>query len=209
MPLSLSVGGGPGGDATNLGMRKLPNTDWCNTMGGSMVCGKEEIMWNQKHVNGYFSVEAALVLPIVLGVYLFLIAILFVQYDRCLLEQDMASMLIKASNRSGTPQQQLEYLQELTTAWDREQYLWVQPQSPHFTIQGKRIHLEAAGDYGMPVFGNLVNLGGPHQIKISYRLYTWDRTTLARILAGGILKRINLHRKFLSGLNEDVIKGDV
>ena len=51
-----------------------------------------------RRVGGYFSVEAALVLPVVLGVYLFLITMLFVQYDRCLLEQDMASMLIKASN---------------------------------------------------------------------------------------------------------------
>ena len=70
-----------------------------------------------RRVGGYFSVEAALVLPVVLGVYLFLITMLFVQYDRCLLEQDMASMLIKACNHSGTSRQQLTYLQELTAAW--------------------------------------------------------------------------------------------
>lgn len=101
-------------------------------------------MWNRRYVGGYFSVEAALVLPAVLGVYLFLIAVLLVQYDRCLLEQDLASMLVKTSNHPGTPQQQLEYLQELTAAWDREQYLWIQLQSPHFTIQGQQIRLEAA-----------------------------------------------------------------
>ena len=62
-------------------------------------------------------------LPAVLGVYLFLIVILFIQYDRCLLEQDMASMLIKAGNYTQSPQKRLEYLQELAVAWDREQYL--------------------------------------------------------------------------------------
>jgi len=129
-------------------------------------------------------VEAALVLPAVLGSYLFLIAVLFVQYDRCLLEQDMASMLVKVSNHSGTPQQQLEYLRELTAAWDREQYLWVQPQAPYFTIQGQRILLEAAGEYRMPGDGSLIDIGGPHRLVLSFRLYNWDRTALVRMSAG-------------------------
>ena len=141
-------------------------------------------MWNRKRANGFFSVEAALVLPAVLSVYLFLIALLFVQYDRCLLEQDMAAMLVRASNHSGTPQQQLEYLQGLTVAWDRKQYLWMQVQSPHFTIQGQQIQLEAAGEYGMPVYGDLENIGGTHRLELSFRLYVWDRTALARMLAG-------------------------
>lgn len=140
-------------------------------------------MRKRRFVSGYFSVEAALILPAVLGVYLFLITVLFVQYDRCLLEQDMAAMLVKVSNYSGTPQQQLEYLQELTAAWDREQYLWVQMQAPHFTIQGQRIQLEAAGEYKMPVYGSLTNIGGPHQLDLAFGLYNWDRTALVRMLA--------------------------
>ena len=65
-------------------------------------------------------------LPIVMSVYVFLITMLFLQYDRCLLEQDMAAMLLKVSSEPGTPQQQLEYLQKLTAEWDREKYLWLQ-----------------------------------------------------------------------------------
>lgn len=141
-------------------------------------------MRNRRYVSAYLSVEAALVMPVVLGVYLFLIAALLVQYDRCLLEQDMASMLVKTSNHPGTPQQQLEYLQELTAAWDREQYLWIQPQSPHFIIQGQQIRLEAAGEYGMPVYGSLTDIGGPHRLELAFCLYNWDRTALARMLAG-------------------------
>lgn len=141
-------------------------------------------MRKQGIINGYFSVEAALVLPAVLGVYLFLIVILFVQYDRCMLEQDMASMLIKAANCSGTPQQRLEYLQELTVSWDREQYLWLQPQSPHFTIQGQQIRLEAAGEYTLPVYDNLAQMGETQRLELVFRLNTWDRAALARLLAG-------------------------
>ncbi len=141
-------------------------------------------MRRQREAGGYFTVEAAIVLPVVLGVYVFLITVLLVQYDRCVLEQDMASMIVKVSNRTGTPQQQLEYLQELTAAWDREQYLWIQPQSPHFAIQGQRISVEAMGEYGIPVYDSLAGIRGPHQLKMSFLLYNWDRTALAKMLAG-------------------------
>ena len=39
--------------------------------------------------NAYFTVEAALIIPLVLGILVFLIFIMFYQYDRCLLEQDI------------------------------------------------------------------------------------------------------------------------
>ena len=137
-----------------------------------------------RRVGGYFSVEAALVLPVVLGEYLFLITMLFVQYDRCLLEQDMASMLIKACNHSGTSRQQLTYLQELTAAWDREQYLWLELQSPHFTVQGRQICLETAGEFVMPGYGGLSAVAGLHRLEVSFRLNAWDRPALVRLLYG-------------------------
>ena len=123
-------------------------------------------------------------LPVVLGVYLFLITMLFVQYDRCLLEQDMASMLIKACNHSGTSRQQLTYLQELTAAWDREQYLWLELQSPHFTVQGRQICLETAGEFVMPGYGGLSAVAGLHRLEVSFRLNAWDRPALVRLLYG-------------------------
>lgn len=151
--------------------------------GNVIFIRKVEIM-NKKQVEGYFSVEAALVLPIVLGVYLFLIVLLFVQHDRCLLEQDMASMMLKAVNHAGTPKQQLDYLQELTAQWDRGQYLWIKQQSPHFTIQGQKIRLEAAGEYTMPVFAVPAAIGGVHRLEVTYQITGWDRVRLAQWLAG-------------------------
>lgn len=141
-------------------------------------------MRRQRQTGGYFTVEAAIVLPMVLGVYVFLITVLFVQYDRCILEQDMASMIVKVSNHAGTPQQHLDYLRELTLTWDREQYLWIQPQTPHFTVQGQRISIEAVGEYSIPVYGSLANISGPHRLETTFWLYNWDRTALAKILAG-------------------------
>lgn len=151
---------------------------------GDVIFIREVEIMNEKQAEGYFSVEAALVLPTVLGVYLFLIVLLFIQHDRCLLEQDMASMMIKAVNHTGTPKQQLDYIQELTTQWDREQYLWIKQQSPHFTIQGQKIRLEAAAEYTMPVFAVPAAIGGVHRLEVAYQITGWDRVRLAQRLAG-------------------------
>ena len=44
--------------------------------------------------NAYFTVEAALVVPMVISTILFIIYMLFFQYDRCLMEQDMGALII-------------------------------------------------------------------------------------------------------------------
>ncbi len=145
-------------------------------------------MKKRNRTEGYFSVEAALVLPMVLSVYVFLIAMLLLQYDRCQLEQDMASMMIKAVNYPGTPHQKLAYMQELSAGWDREGYLWLQPQVPHFTIQGQQIRLNVEGIYTVPVYTGIGNIGGEHRLEVSYQLTAWDRAAAARMLAAWRLR---------------------
>lgn len=151
---------------------------------GDVIFIQEVEFMNKKQAEGYFSVEAALVLPTVLGVYLFLIVLLFIQHDRCLLEQDMASMMIKAVNHTGTPGQQMDYLQELTAQWDREQYLWIKLKAPHFAIQGQKICLEAAGEYTMPIYAIPAAIEGVHQIEVTCQVTGWNRVRLAQRLAG-------------------------
>lgn len=148
----------------------------------SVLWQEGETMKKQIKCKGFFSVEAALVLPAVLGVYLFLIVILFLQYDRCLLEQDMASVMIKSSDYAGTAQQRMEYLQELTTQWERERYLWVEPLTPYFLIRGSQIRLEAAGEYRMPILGFSDESGGTHRLETAYQMTVWDRTALVNAL---------------------------
>ena len=48
--------------------------------------------------NAYFTVEAALVVPVVMGTMLFVIYMLLFQYNRCLMEQDIGAMVIWGSN---------------------------------------------------------------------------------------------------------------
>ncbi|MCI9231427.1 MAG: hypothetical protein HFH96_10025 [Lachnospiraceae bacterium] len=47
--------------------------------------------------NAYFTVEAALVLPVVIGAILFVIYMMLFQYDRCLLEQDIGGIALWGS----------------------------------------------------------------------------------------------------------------
>lgn len=48
-------------------------------------------------IKGYFTVEAALVLPMVLWIYQLLIYIMFYQYDRCILEQDIGILAFRGT----------------------------------------------------------------------------------------------------------------
>lgn len=45
----------------------------------------------------YFTVEAAFILPLTMGVIVLLIYLMFYQYDRCLFEQDMGIAAMRAS----------------------------------------------------------------------------------------------------------------
>lgn len=61
--------------------------------------------------NAYLAVEAALVLPMVFGMILFIVYMLLFQYDRCLMEQDLGAMALwgcSAEAREG------ETLEEMT-----------------------------------------------------------------------------------------------
>lgn len=53
-------------------------------------------MWRRQY-NGYFTVEAALMIPLILILYLFIIYMAFFQYDRCLLTQEMYVLALRGS----------------------------------------------------------------------------------------------------------------
>lgn len=54
-------------------------------------------MKNVKQINAYFVVEAALILPAVISALLLTVSLFVFQYDRCLLEQDMAMQAVKGA----------------------------------------------------------------------------------------------------------------
>ena len=61
-------------------------------MEGAIVC-------NERIIKRIFTVEAAVLYPIVLGVIVLMTYLLFFQYDRCLLEQDMGRAAVRSGSR--------------------------------------------------------------------------------------------------------------
>ena len=61
-----------------------------------------------KKENAYMTVEAALLFPFVIGSILFVIYMLFFQYDRCLLDQDMGAMALWGSTIQNSDTEALE-----------------------------------------------------------------------------------------------------
>ena len=55
---------------------------------------KQKDIDNEK--NAYFTVEATMVMPIVLIIQITILYLLFFQYNRCLMEQDIATLSIRA-----------------------------------------------------------------------------------------------------------------
>lgn len=89
-------------------------------------------------MKAYFTVEAACVLPIVLGVYVFLIYGMFYQYDRCLLEQDVALQVLK---EQWNAEQQTGEL---------EQYLAFRLEDNVMKIGNGKVHAYALGTVTVP-----------------------------------------------------------
>ena len=108
---------------------------------------------NQK-VNAFFSVEAALILPLAIGAVLRAVSLFVFQYDRCLMEQDMAAQALKAATaESGTNEELTEKIQMQTAGLYRNKYVaW---DILMLEIKAKRGIIEAAGkgEFRFPVPG--------------------------------------------------------
>ena len=78
------------------------------------------------YLEAYFTVEASLLLPVVIGSIIFVICFLLFFYNRCLMEQELSMISIKATQSSAQTPEELE--QELKTWRDEnltdKQYAW-------------------------------------------------------------------------------------
>lgn len=92
---------------------------------------------------GYMTVEAALVLSIVFAVYVFLIQSFMWIYDRCVLEQDMATLVLRCVNVQGEKPEQV--WQRVSAELVPEKYLWVELQKPQLKQQGWKWEVHGSG----------------------------------------------------------------
>lgn len=77
-----------------------------------------------KKISAFFSVEAAVVLPLVIGAALLAVSLFVFQYDRCLMEQDLAAQTLKAATaEAGTNDELTEKIRLQTAGLYRNKYV--------------------------------------------------------------------------------------
>lgn len=102
--------------------------------------------------NAYFTVEAALVLPFVMGVLIMVIFLFLFQYDRCLLEQDVNRITIYAASETAASMEKLQekierktatFTQEKYVAWDMEEFQLV--------LEKSCVEVKGSGSFRLPL----------------------------------------------------------
>ena len=138
-----------------------------------------------KYYRAYFTVEAAILYPVVLGVVMLMMYLLFFQYDRCLLEQDMGRAAVRGGSRWMQKKEELnQQLQEKDLFFDTEKYIAWESELPTWKLEKNQVTVEQTGRMpypfsaitGVPRYWSAkasfqVNRNNPVEILRNYRRY--------------------------------------
>lgn len=92
-----------------------------------------------KGVRAYFTVEAVMVLPIVLGAIGVILYLLLYEYDRCILEQDMGMLSVRVSSYTLAQEDLAEEFQRLQKGLAQEKYLMCTVETPQLEVKPGRV----------------------------------------------------------------------
>lgn len=130
-------------------------------------------------VKGYFSVEAALVFPIVVGTIMLLMYLGFYQYDRCMLEFDVAMIALRGSccdekETEGV----LDEMERAARELSGEKYIVWEAESIRVEMKGTRVRALGGGKLSFP-FGFLLQKGtnGVWEAEANYENKRLDPVT--------------------------------
>jgi len=137
----------------------------------------------------YFTVEAAMVLPCVLAVIVLVIYLLFYQYDRCLMEQNLGLLMLEAYAARTSDAGELVTVVQSGAAQEDERFLALQTGNLSVSIQGNRIRLSMEGTLLYPFAGFQTNVNdGIWQFKAQttgYKIQPVEFIRNYRKLLGG------------------------
>lgn len=109
-----------------------------------------------KKITAYFTVEAGMIFPVVFGVVLLVIYLLLFQYNRCLLEQDVAALALKGcSIQKANKEDVMQELEYYANIMDRSKYLAWDWGAEHLVLEGATVRVEESGSLFFP-FGEFV-----------------------------------------------------
>ena len=124
--------------------------------------------------NAYFTVEAALVLPLVISVMLLVTYLFCFQYDRCLLEQDMGGLALWSSaTASGytedTKDLNMLLTQRATDVYQGKYVAWKNT-NVEIRLEKNQISVSGSGELTFPIpEWNLWNDSSRWETKINFQ----------------------------------------
>ena len=140
--------------------------------------------------HAYFTVEAAMVVTITVCVIVLLIYLVFLQYNRCLMEQDVGALALKGCTILAEDKEEL--MQELK--WqegkvNRKKYIMWKKSKTEIELIGGNIKTSGSGKLRIP-FGNIYSGKDKNYWKVSVayenqRIDPVSSIRLYRKLAGG------------------------
>lgn len=146
----------------------------------------------EQNKNAFFSLEAAMIVPLAISAILLAVGLFVFQYDRCLLEQDVAMQTVKAVSAEAKSNEELEdKIRQQAAGLYRDKYVaW---DMILLDIKIKRGMIEAAGKgtFRFPLPGwNLWNENNIWSAGAGYKAHRISPVTFIRncrkIVQGGV-----------------------
>ncbi len=109
-----------------------------------------------KEIEGYFTVEAAMILPMVLMTIVLIMYLLFFQYNRCLMEQDIGILTLRGiALQVEDNQDRMKQLKEQAAGLYDEKYIAWENSEIELTLEKGTICVEQSGWIKFPFWGGI------------------------------------------------------
>ena len=120
-------------------------------------------------MRAYFTVEAALILPVTLGIYVLLIYAMFFQYDRSLMEKNMAVLAIRGTLvPSDSNEEIMDFIRQQAAEINKSKYIAFDQESVSGSVTGGRVEVLGTGRVKV-LFTRLINRTGGNDWQITAR----------------------------------------
>lgn len=126
-----------------------------------------------KKVSAFFSVEAAMILPLAIGAVLLAVSLFIFQYDRCLMEQDLAAQALKAAAaEAGTGEELAEKIRQQTAGLYRNKYVAWDILMLEIKMKKGIVEAVGKGEFRFPVPGwNFWNRENIWSVQTEYKAH--------------------------------------
>lgn len=142
-----------------------------------------------RKAEAYMTVEAVLVMPIVLGGILLTVYLLFFQYDRCLMEQNTAMVALRGCTAQITENKEIATRMLVYAGQEDNRYLAWSMEDADIQIKGNQVCVARAGTLKFPfkglMFWNDDAEWGFQSVYKNYRICPVDLIRDYRKVAGG------------------------